>query len=232
MQLPSSLDEIQSGLRSSAFTVCHLVETYLQNIEDYAHLNAFIEVFKNEALHQALKLDERLHEGDEMGDLFGLVISIKDNICYTGHQAQAASQILDSYTAPYTATALQRLIDQDVIVIGRTNCDEFGMGSTSEHSAFGAVVNGINEDYIAGGSSGGAAVSVYKRMCHLALGSDTGGSIRQPAAFCNTHGLKPTYGSVSRNGLIAYASSFDQIGLISDDRTALSKSLCLHGWKG
>jgi aspartyl-tRNA(Asn)/glutamyl-tRNA(Gln) amidotransferase subunit A len=141
-----------------------------------------------------------------------MVISLKDNLCLKGHKVSAASKILEGFESLYTGTAVQRLLDEDAIIIGRVNCDEFAMGASNENSAYGDVLNDVDNSRVPGGSSGGAAVSVQAGMCLAALGSDTGGSIRQPASFCGIVGHKPTYGSVSRYGLLAYASSFDQIG--------------------
>ena len=146
--------------------------------------------------------------------LYGCVVSVKDNIVQEGKQTSAASKILEGYTSPFNATAIQKLLDEDAIIIGRTNCDEFGMGSNNENSIYGPTKNGADSNLIPGGSSGGAAVSVQMNTCLIALGSDTGGSIRQPATFCGVYGLKPSYGKISRYGLIAYASSFDQIGIL------------------
>ena len=146
-----------------------------------------------------------------------MVIAVKDNICYSGHKVSAASKILDGFESLYTATALQNLIDHDAIIIGRLNCDEFAMGSSNENSIYGPVKNPHNHLKVAGGSSGGSAAAVSAGLCLAALGSDTGGSVRQPASFCGVVGLKPTYSRVSRHGLIAYASSFDQIGPITNN---------------
>ncbi len=191
-----------------------LVHYYLQNIDAHAHLNAFLEVWKEESIEKAKQIDEKVKSGTA-GKLAGVVVAIKDNLSYAGHKVSASSKILEGFESIYTATAVQRLLDEDAIVIGRTNCDEFAMGASNENSAYGPVRNAANPDRVPGGSSGGSAVAVQAKMAHCSLGSDTGGSIRQPAAFCGLFGLKPTYGVISRWGLLAYASSFDQIGPIT-----------------
>ena len=145
-----------------------------------------------------------------MGRLFGAVISIKDVICYADHEVTAASKILSGFKSAFNATAIERLLKEDAIIIGRTNCDQFAMGSDNTNSVYGVVRNAADDTRVAGGSSGGAAVSVQADTCLVALGSDTGGSVRQPAAWCGVIGLKPTYGRISRHGLLAYGSSFDQ----------------------
>lgn len=178
---------------------------------DQKDLNAFLEIFENTALEQAARVDGKIRSGDA-GPLAGTVISIKDNICYKGHRVSAASKILGDFKSLYSATAVERLLAADAVILGRTNCDEFAMGSSNENSAFGNVKNPIDRTKVPGGSSGGAAASVAAGIVHAALGSDTGGSIRQPASFTGTYGFKPTYGRISRYGLIAFASSFDQIG--------------------
>ena len=211
---PNSLKTIQSDLVQGKYTIRRVVENYLEKIDQCSDLNVYVEVYAEEALEKAERLDKKLNAKDQMGSLFGCVISVKDNIVQKGKLTSAASKILEGYRSPFTATALQKLLDEDVIVIGRTNCDEFGMGSSNENSIYGPVKNGADPERTPGGSSGGAAVSVQMNTCLAALGSDTGGSIRQPASFCGVYGLKPSYGRVSRYGLIAYASSFDQIGVL------------------
>ena len=191
-----------------------LVQYYLQNIDAHAQLNAFLEVWKEESIEKAKQIDEKVKSGTA-GKLAGVVVAIKDNLSYAGHKVSASSKILEGFESIYTATAVQRLLDEDAIVIGRTNCDEFAMGASNENSAYGPVRNAANPDRVPGGSSGGSAVAVQAKMAHCSLGSDTGGSIRQPAAFCGLFGLRPTYGVISRWGLLAYASSFDQIGPIT-----------------
>jgi aspartyl-tRNA(Asn)/glutamyl-tRNA(Gln) amidotransferase subunit A len=206
------LSDIQSAIESGDTTCTNLVKNYLQNISEKSHLNAFLEVFENEALERAQLLDAKHKSNAPKGKLFGLVIGIKDNICYKNHKVSAASKILEGFESLFSATAVERLLEEDAIIIGRLNCDEFAMGSSNENSAFGNVLNDMDNSRAPGGSSGGSAVAVQANLCHASLGSDTGGSIRQPAAFCGVVGLKPTYGRVSRHGLIAFASSFDQIG--------------------
>jgi aspartyl-tRNA(Asn)/glutamyl-tRNA(Gln) amidotransferase subunit A len=176
-------------------------------------LNAFLEVFEEEALQRALKLDQQ----QQWGKLHGVVIGIKDNICYKEHKASASSKILENFTSLYSATAVERLLQEGAIIIGRQNCDEFGMGSTNENSAYQKVLNPVNQDYVPGGSSGGSTVAVKAGLCMASLGSDTGGSVRLPADFCGVVGFKPTYGRISRHGLIAYGSSFDQIGILANN---------------
>ncbi len=190
-----------------------LVSSFLERIEaDNPRLNAFISVDPDGALAQARALDERLARGESLPPLGGLVLAVKDVICIKDQRVTCGSRMLENFVSLYDATVIARLREAGAIFIGKANCDEFAMGSSNETSYFGPARNPINPDYVPGGSSGGSAVAVAARMCHAALGSDTGGSIRQPAAFCGIVGLKPTYGRVSRYGLVAYASSFDTIG--------------------
>ena len=212
------LSLIQKELLEGKYTVEFLVHEYLKNIEASEANNSYVEVFRKESLLKARDLDEKIkNTPKELGLLFGAVVSIKDNICYKGYEVTAASKMLTGFISPYSATVVERLCNSDAIIIGRTNCDEFSMGSTSESSFYGPVKNAINEKRVAGGSSGGGAVSVKDKTCIAALGSDTGGSIRQPASFNGILGYKPTYGLVSRWGLIAYASSFDVIGILANN---------------
>jgi aspartyl-tRNA(Asn)/glutamyl-tRNA(Gln) amidotransferase subunit A len=209
-----TLAEVKKSLASGT-TVVDVVKAYLSAIHKNSGLNAFLEVFEDTALQDAEKIDRKIKEG-KAGRLAGMIIGLKDNLCYQGHRVSAASKILDGFESLYTATAVQRLLDEDAVIIGRLNCDEFAMGSSNENSAYGPVKNPLNTLFVPGGSSGGSAAAVASGLCTAALGSDTGGSIRQPASFTGTFGLKPTYGRISRYGLIAYASSFDQIGPITN----------------
>lgn len=187
------------------------VRRQLRAIEAQKDLNAFLSVYSDEALAAARRVDA----SPNPGKLAGMTIGLKDVLVYRNHPLQAASRILDGYTSSYNATAIQRLLDEDAIVLGRQNCDEFGMGSSTENSAFGPTLNPVDATRSPGGSSGGSAAAVASSLCDAALGSDTGGSVRQPAAFCGIYGLKPTYGRVSRHGLVAYASSFDTVGILA-----------------
>ncbi len=190
------------------------MENAIAAIAEKKHLNAFLEVFSQSALEQAQRVDEKIAK-NSAGKLAGVIVGLKDNICYKGHKVSASSKILEGFESLYSATVVEKLLAEDAIIIGRLNCDEFAMGSSNENSAYGNVLNPLNETCVPGGSSGGSAASVAAGLCHVALGSDTGGSIRQPASFTGTVGMKPTYGRVSRYGLIAYASSFDQIGPVT-----------------
>ena len=211
MKTYNSLSEVQSDLFSNTINCVELTQSYIDRIKANIHLNAFLEVFEKSALEKALLVDEKIRNKTS-GKLAGMVIALKDNLCYKGHKVSASSKILQGFESLFSATVVERLLAEDAIIIGRCNCDEFAMGSSNENSAFGKVLNPHDIKRVPGGSSGGSAVAVAANLCLAALGTDTGGSIRQPASFCGVVGLKPTYGRVSRYGAIAYASSFDQIG--------------------
>jgi len=213
----SSIKQYHAQLKEGNITSVQVVEYYLQRIKESAHLNAFIEIFSQEALQTAKALDEKIKKGAPIKKLHGVIVGIKDVISYKEHPLSAASDILKGFTAVYSATAVERLLEEDAIIIGSLNCDEFAMGSSNENSAFGKVLNPLDETRVPGGSSGGPAAAVCAGLCMISLGSDTGGSVRQPADFCGIAGLKPTYGRISRHGLIAYASSFDQIGIFANN---------------
>ena len=210
----ASLNEIHESIKLGSVNCLSLVNYYLKRIDKHKNLNVYVEVFAEEALERAKNIDEKILTGTA-GRLAGMVVALKDNICFKGHNVSAASKILEGFESLYSATVVERLLTEDAIIIGRVNCDEFAMGSANETSFYGPVKNPHNPEKVSGGSSGGSAAAVAADLCQVALGSDTGGSIRQPAAFCGVVGLKPTYSRVSRYGLIAYASSFDQIGPIT-----------------
>ena len=209
-----TIKDARKLLDSRQITAIELVQYYLKNIEDKnKELNVFLEVY-DDVLKQAEEAQKIIDEGKSQS-LTGIPLAIKDNILIKGKKASGASKILENYTATYTATATQKLIDQGAVILGRTNMDEFAMGSSTENSAFGVTKNPLDPSRVSGGSSGGSVASVAGNMALGALGSDTGGSIREPASFCGVVGLKPTYGSVSRYGLMAMGSSLDVIGPIA-----------------
>lgn len=209
-----SLNEIKADLATGNITLPQLVEDYLKNIELNKDLNVFLEVYAEEAKAKATEIEAKMKAGTA-GKLAGLVIGLKDVLCHKDHGLQASSKILDGFISQFNATAVKRILEEDAIVIGRQSCDEFAMGSSNEKSAFGPVKNFADPTRVPGGSSGASAVAVQANMCLASLGSDTGGSVRQPAAFCGVIGLKPTYSRISRYGLVAYASSFDTIGILA-----------------
>ena len=190
------------------------VDISLNNIKQLnPTLNAFCNVYEEEFKFNSTKVSENINSKKNK-DLAGLIIGIKDLFCYKYHPVQAASKILDKFISPYNATVVERILNNDGLIVGHQNCDEFGMGSSNEHSIYGCVHNYFDYNKTSGGSSGGSAVAVQTDMCHISLGTDTGGSIRQPAAFCGVIGFKPSYGVISRYGVIAHASSFDTVGIL------------------
>lgn len=209
--LYKNITEKISLIKENKISLVENVKGFLNRIEQRKNLNAYNFVFGDEALQLAEIIEQKIKSGNH-GKLAGAVIAIKDVLAYKDHPLTCSSKILSNFISVYTATAVQKLIVEDAIIIGKTNCDEFAMGSSNENSAFGPVLNPIDEGRVPGGSSGGSAVAVAADLCDASLGTDTGGSIRQPAAFCGIYGLKPTYGRVSRFGLTAFASSFDTIG--------------------
>ena len=210
----TSISDYQEALNEGALSCRDAVLHYLERIRRLSYLNAFVQVYEKEALETADRLDIERMSGHKPGRLHGVIIGIKDVICFKDHPLTAGSHILDGFHSLYHATAIERLLKEGAIIIGHLNCDEFAMGSSNENApVYGRVKNALDLEKVPGGSSGGSAVAVQASLCMLSLGSDTGGSIRQPADFCGIIGLKPTYGRISRYGLIAYASSFDQIGI-------------------
>lgn len=207
----ANIASYQQTLKNGTTTVERTVKDFLARIDANRHLNAYLEVYGDEALARAKEVDEKIASGNA-GKLAGVVVGVKDNICYEGHKVFGSSKILEGFESLYSSTAIEKLLAEDAIIIGRLNCDEFAMGSSNENSAYGNVLNPIDNSRVPGGSSGGSAVAVAANLCHVSLGSETGGSVRQPASFCGIVGVKPTYGRVSRHGLLAFASSFDQIG--------------------
>ena len=203
--------EIKQSILDGQTSLKNEVKIYLDNIKNQSDLNAFLQIYESEALEQAEIIDNKIKEGSA-GKLAGLVIAIKDVICIKDKIVTCGSKILENFISLYDATVIKKLKENDALIIGKTNMDEFAMGSSNENSAYGIVKNPLDKTKVPGGSSGGSAVAVAANLSTTSLGSDTGGSIRQPASFCGIFGLKPTYGRVSRFGLVAYASSFDTIG--------------------
>lgn len=208
----ASFTTLQQSLLNRKTSCVDRVRHHLSIIHDKSHLNVFLSVYEKEALKKAEEVDQKIKNGNA-GKLAGLVIGLKDVLSYKNHPLQASSKILEGFTAQFNATIVERLLEEDAIIIGRQNCDEFAMGSSNENSAYGPTRNAVDESRVPGGSSGASAVAVLTDMCQVSIGSDTGGSVRQPASFCGVIGLKPTYSRISRHGLIAYGSSFDCIGI-------------------
>jgi aspartyl-tRNA(Asn)/glutamyl-tRNA(Gln) amidotransferase subunit A len=211
----TTIKDYHNNLQSGQTTVVEAVRFFVEAAKGGASLNAWLTIYEDEALQAAKKLDEHITAGQPLLPLHGVVVGLKDVIAYKNHPLSAASKILQNFHSIFDATVVEKLQAVGAIILGRQNCDEFAMGSSNENSAFGPVKNGIDPTRVPGGSSGGSAVAVQMNHCMISLGSDTGGSVRQPADFCGIVGLKPSYGRISRYGLIAYASSFDQIGIFA-----------------
>lgn len=212
--LDLSVIELVEKIKNKELTSEQVVACYLKQIEDKKNLNAVLEVY-DDALEKAKKIDERIANGEQLGKLAGVPIIIKDNILYKGKIASCGSKFLQNYKAEYSSTVVKKLLNEDAVIIGRANMDEFAMGGSTENSAFGPTLNALDETRVPGGSSGGSASAVGAKLAPCALGTDTGGSIRQPSAYNGTVGIKPTYGKVSRFGVVAFASSLDQVGPIT-----------------
>ena len=206
------VESVTSGKKSAE----EITRYYLAQIaEKNPQINAFVEVFEQDAIAQAKAIDAKKARGEKLGALAGVPVGIKDNILYQGHKATCCSNMLANYTAAYTSTVVEKLLAADAVIIGRTNMDEFAMGSSNQTSALGVVHNPVDVTRVPGGSSGGSAAAVAAGMVPAALGTDTGGSVRQPAGFCGVVGVKPGYGRISRYGVIAFASSADQVGVLT-----------------
>ncbi len=230
-EFPKTISEIHKGFITKQFSSLELTRFYLDKIKkENDNLNDFLNLTEKLALEQVKKVDDKIAAGEKIGNLEGIPVAIKDNILVDGYKTTAGSKILENYIAPYDATVIKKLKEIGVVIIGKTNLDEFAMGSSTENSAFGPTKNPVDTSRVPGGSSGGSAAAVAANHCVVALGSDTGGSVRQPASFCGAVGFKPSYGMVSRYGLIAMASSLDQIGPIA--RTVEDAKLVFSAIRG
>ncbi|MCS7225968.1 MAG: Asp-tRNA(Asn)/Glu-tRNA(Gln) amidotransferase subunit GatA [Gloeomargarita sp. SKYB31] len=227
----SLIQHLQTQLRQGETTSVALVEQYLERIRQREpHIKGYLTVTAETALAQAQAMDARRAQGEDLGWLMGIPIALKDNLCTQGIPTTCASRILQDYIPPYNATVVERLLQAGAVILGKTNLDEFAMGSSTEHSAYQVTANPWDVTRVPGGSSGGSGAVVAAQECVAALGSDTGGSIRLPASFCGVVGLKPTYGRVSRYGLVAYASSLDQIGPLAP--TVMDTAIVLQAIAG
>lgn len=211
----TTIKDYHNNLQSGQTTVVEAVRFFVETAKGGAALNAWLTIYESEALQAAKKLDEHTLAGQPLLPLHGVVVGLKDVIAYKNHPLSAASKMLENFHSIFDATVVEKLQAAGAIILGRQNCDEFAMGSSNQNSAYGPVKNGIDPSRVPGGSSGGSAVAVQMNHCMISIGSDTGGSVRQPADFCGIIGFKPSYGRISRHGLIAYASSFDQIGIFA-----------------
>ena len=219
--------KLRDQIAAGQVTSIAATEAVFEAIEKYEPvIGAYISTFKEQALSKAEEVDGKIASGRQVGELAGVPIAVKDNMCTTFGATTCASRILENFCAPYNATAVEKLLTADAVIVGKANMDEFAMGSSTENSGLKQTVNPWDRSRVPGGSSGGSAAAVAGRMCFAALGSDTGGSIRQPASFCGVVGLKPTYGRVSRYGLVAYGSSLDQIGPVT--RTVVDSALMMN----
>ena len=226
-----SYTTFRARLLAGETTCTSAVVDAFERLDAHVELNAFLTPMREHALARAAEVDARVAAGDDVGALAGMIVAVKDNIAVKDVRLSCGSKMLGDFTSLYSATAVERLEAADAIIIGKTNLDEFAMGSSNENSAFGPVLNPLDPTRVPGGSSGGSAAAVAAGICHAALGSETGGSVRQPAAFTGTVGVKPTYGRVSRYGLVAFASSLDQIGPFArtlDDAALLLETIAGH----
>ena len=214
----------QQQLKEGILSCTDVAEYYLEKIKA-DKLNAIVDFYEHEVIERAKFLDEKRKSGHKVGKLHGVIVTIKDVIAYKDHKLTASSKMLQDFVSIYHSTAVKKMLEEDTIIIGSCNCDEFAMGNTNENSFYGRVKNALDENKVSGGSSGGSAVAVQAGLCMVSLGSDTGGSVRQPADFCGIVGMKPSYGTVSRHGLIAYGSSFDQIGVFANNVEDVAKVL-------